>query len=403
MKYVNMTTMFRANFLGRVLRCVVLVSMFMTLPVSVYAGNTELKCKPICDKVCSASDKTTNDVSAVRVVDRFPVDSLGDRVQTVCLYGDCFELGKKMSIDEIPKNCDAVYLRGDFDISKVPVNNTWVKFMTMEYIPHRSSTYIENLARQFPCLKTLELDEVGGKELLYDAGDVLDLRVVASMKHLRLLSLYYFGRVSHTDSLIDSQAIDVLNFFVARELAKPSVGVCDKGCDEKECLCRRSLGSGGFTGAVRLETDAHFEDGVRTFALKNSSMHPAVLPAIPHCCQGIYLEGHFNFSNMPSSPRIVSLFWSCDNVSDFELASFDFSKLPNLKSLFLSLRSKEECSLAFDDVDVCHSLECVTISTSGNCVVRRIEHAFEDKRIWLFCCGISRERRRCQGASESNK
>ena len=291
MKYVNMTTMFRANFLGRVLRCVVLVSMFMTLPVSVYAGNTELKCKPICDKVCSASDKTTNDVSAVRVVDRFPVDSLGDRVQTVCLYGDCFELGKKMSIDEIPKNCDAVYLRGDFDISKVPVNNTWVKFMTMEYIPHRSSTYIENLARQFPCLKTLELDEVGGKELLYDAGDVLDLRVVASMKHLRLLSLYYFGRVSHTDSLIDSQAIDVLNFFVARELAKP----------------------------------------------------------------------------------------------------------------FLSLRSKEECSLAFDDVDVCHSLECVTISTSGNCVVRRIEHAFEDKRIWLFCCGISRERRRCQGASESNK
>ena len=182
MKYVNMTTMFRANFLGRVLRCVVLVSMFMTLPVSVYAGNTELKCKPICGKVCSASDKTTNDVSVVRVVDRFPVDSLGDRVQTVCLYGDCFELGKKMSIDEIPKNCDAVYLRGDFDISKIPVNNTWVKFMTMEYIPHRSSTYIENLARQFPCLKTLELDEVGGKELFYDAGDVLDLRVVASMK-----------------------------------------------------------------------------------------------------------------------------------------------------------------------------------------------------------------------------
>lgn len=319
------------------------------------------------------------------------------RIMTPCLSLDYCALNGsgdfRYKIQDVPKMCKALWIRGNCDFSDLGVSPT-LEYATFVQTEHVHPRHVQSLAFKLPNLKVLEFEDGGVDETMSHGvnGSFLDLGVFSKMGKLRHLNLLYNGCVANSNELIDNLSINRLKLTVVRQLPRQSASPRDDCCDDiSDSSSWRSYDT-DVKWCIRNEKNTHFNNGVKTFVIENMSANAVEIPRIPDCCRGLSIKGRFTFSSMPLYPNILSLCWYCDKIEGYELSSLDFARFPNLRALFIGVETCSEQQLDFSDVDVCSSLECVEIDCLGNCVVRNIERVFESDRIWLFIVSFERNR-----------
>lgn len=293
-------------------------------------------------------------------------------------------------VHRIPNGCRAVMMHGYVDCSGMATNSV-VEYVTLSEERHVTADYVESFVSKVPNVKVLELAYRSPENSSFSES-ALDLGQFSGLKALRHLDVTYCGSVSNSTALLENPTIESLRLSITRQLSDDNPHAQNAGAAIPPCTCSGHEAVEGLRPMIEEVEMLNFEKGIRVFSLVNTNAEPVVLSALPDCCAGLSLHGRFDFSRIPENRKLQSIGWICHEATREEVETIPFSRFPNLKLLFLFIVADDKCELDFRKIDVCRSLEYVDISTDGNCVVRNIEDAFANERIWYFHCTLDRRK-----------
>ena len=322
----------------------------------------------------------------------------GERVPTLLMDEEWYVCNEILGI---PEECKAVWLRGHYDFSNLPLCPE-LKYATIdEQNCHWHPRKLVSLLEKMPGLEYFDFSDGANTDV--DRNESLDLGVFADMAKLQSLALQYCGRIAGSDKLIDSKPLKKVWLSVGYQLGERKPYMYEAKCVNPDCYCKEVavLCASNVECRIEREDSFIFKDGVLTLFLKNLGETPVEIPEIPECCHGLHLDGKFKFSGIRSYSHIVDLTYFNHNASRADIADLDFSHFPNLKSLDFRVTTHEACELDYRKIECSGSLEVVIIDCWGDCVVRGIDRAFTNDRIWWFSCLFEKGGRNWQKSADS--
>ena len=296
---------------------------------------------------------------------------------------------------QIPVGCKAVRMRGSLDLHELSANGD-VECITLEQFNHESARDVLSFVSKFPRAKVMELS-YGFPEELACQDEALDLRVFSEMRGLRHLDFSYYGCVSNSDAIIDNRRIDTLRISITRMLSDVNPNLRDDSLVDGVCTCASHGDFRDVKAEIVIEHPQNFDNGIRVLELDNANNTPFAVSNIPACCSGLFLKGKFDFTNVGVNTNIEWFSWISMDAACDEVKSIPYSRFPNLRSICLSLATEEECELDVRDMKVCRLLEHVVLSCDGNCIIRNIEEALANDRLWCVHFDFDMENRSRKG------
>lgn len=298
-------------------------------------------------------------------------------------------------IYRVPKFCKGINFSGNVNISQIERSEN-IEYISINEYLHRSSKYVMSIANKFPNVKMLEIEypPSSNKGEILSTHNVLDLGVFAKLKNLECLHLFYSGAITNSYALLTNKNIKSLYFTVGRDLLLHSPhknSLLDIHCKDSKCLCNHITDSKNPFSAISVSPCVWSENGEeRTFRMKNDTTEIVKMPDVPSCCTRLEIEGRIDFSAMKQNPNIRSFFWDGVGITQKEINALQMSKFPNLIAVCLDIRTEEECEIDLKKIDICQTIEHMSVSADGRCVIRGMDEAVQNKRIWMFYGNVQR-------------